>query len=100
MALLLPQCLQTDWSVCNHIRVATSQTDKKSSLERLLEAAAKVFAERGYQAASVDETPPPPLSKGAVYWNFSSKDELFHALLEERIDPPDRGQLPRSCAAL
>jgi AcrR family transcriptional regulator len=67
--------------------VATAQSEKKSSRERLLEAAAKVFAARGYQAASVDEIAAAAgLSKGAVYWNFSSKDELFHALLEERID--------------
>jgi AcrR family transcriptional regulator len=67
--------------------VATAQSEKKSSRERLLEAAAKVFAERGYQAASVEEIAAAAgLSKGAVYWNFSSKDELFHALLEERID--------------
>jgi AcrR family transcriptional regulator len=70
-----------------HPGVATTQTTKKTSRERLLEAAAKVFAERGYQAASVDEIAAAAgLSKGAVYWNFSSKDELFHALLEERID--------------
>jgi AcrR family transcriptional regulator len=67
--------------------VATAQSKKKSSRERLLEAAAKVFAERGYQAASIDDIAAAAgLSKGAVYWNFSSKDELFHALLEERID--------------
>ena len=67
--------------------MATAQSEKRSSRERLLEAAAKVFAERGYQAASVDEIAAAAgLSKGAVYWNFSSKDELFHALLEERID--------------
>jgi AcrR family transcriptional regulator len=67
--------------------VATAQSEKKSSRERLLEAAAKVFAERGYEAASVNEIAAAAgLSKGAVYWNFSSKDELFHALLEERID--------------
>jgi AcrR family transcriptional regulator len=56
---------------------------------RLLDAAGKVFAERGYQAASVDEIAAAAgLSKGAVYWNFDSKDELFLALLEERIDRP------------
>jgi AcrR family transcriptional regulator len=67
--------------------VASAQSEKKSSRERLLEAAVKVFADRGYQAASVDEIAAAAgLSKGAVYWNFSSKDELFHALLEERID--------------
>jgi len=57
------------------------------SRERLLEAAAKVFSERGYRGASVDAVAAEAgLSKGAVYWNFSSKDELFLALLEERID--------------
>jgi AcrR family transcriptional regulator len=67
--------------------VATARSKNESSRERLLEAAAKVFAERGYQAASIDEIAAAAgLSKGAVYWNFSSKDELFHALLEERID--------------
>ena len=67
--------------------MASAQSEKKSSRERLLEAAVKVFADRGYQAASVDEIAAAAgLSKGAVYWNFSSKDELFHALLEERID--------------
>jgi AcrR family transcriptional regulator len=29
-------------------------------------------------------------SKGALYWHFSSKDDLFFALLEERIDRPWR----------
>jgi AcrR family transcriptional regulator len=57
------------------------------SRERLLEAAAKVFAARGYQGASIDQIAAEAgLSKGAVYWNFASKDELFLALLEERID--------------
>jgi AcrR family transcriptional regulator len=66
--------------------MARAQTPTRSR-ERLLEAAAKVFAERGYQAASVDEIAAAAgLSKGAVYWNFDSKDELFLALLEERID--------------
>jgi AcrR family transcriptional regulator len=70
-----------------HSTVAKTAQKTGSSRERLLEAAAKVFAERGYQAASVDEIAAAAgLSKGAVYWNFSSKDELFHALLEERID--------------
>lgn len=58
-----------------------------STRDRLLDAASKVFAERGYEAASVDQVAAAAgLSKGAVYWHFESKDELFLALLEERID--------------
>ncbi len=57
-----------------------------SSRDRLLDAAARVFAERGYQAASVDDVAAQAgLSKGAVYWNFKSKDDLFLTLYEERI---------------
>jgi AcrR family transcriptional regulator len=50
-----------------------------------------VFAARGLRDASVDEIAKRAgYSKGAVYWHFESKDELFLALLEERIDRPTR----------
>lgn len=59
------------------------------SRSRLLDAAAKVFAERGYERASIEViAEEAELSKGTVYWNFASKDELFTALLEERLDRP------------
>lgn len=62
-------------------------SEKGSTRTRLLDAAAKLFAERGYQAASVDEVAAAAgVSKGAVYWNFANKEELFLALLEERLD--------------
>jgi AcrR family transcriptional regulator len=55
--------------------------------ERLLDAAAEVFAERGYRATTVDDIAAAAgLTKGAVYWNFDSKEALFSALLEERVD--------------
>jgi AcrR family transcriptional regulator len=51
----------------------------------------RVFAEHGYRDASVDEIAERAgYSKGALYWHFSSKDDLFFALLEERIDRPWR----------
>jgi AcrR family transcriptional regulator len=54
---------------------------------RLLEAAEQLLAERGYHATSVDHVVRAAgLSKGAFYWNFDSKEELFLALLEERLD--------------
>jgi AcrR family transcriptional regulator len=56
-----------------------------------VEAAARVFAERGFRAASVDEIARQAgFSKGAVYWHFDSKEDLFFALLEERLDGPLR----------
>jgi len=43
------------------------------------------------QDASVDEIASRAgYSKGALYWHFASKDELFEALIAERIDGPAR----------
>jgi AcrR family transcriptional regulator len=45
-----------------------------------------VFAARGYDRASLDEVAAAAgLTKGAVYSSFAGKDELFYALMEERI---------------
>jgi AcrR family transcriptional regulator len=54
---------------------------------RLLEAAAQVFSRRGYYAASIDDVAAEAgFSKGAVYSNFESKEELFLALIEQRFE--------------
>ena len=68
-------------------KVKAKTADAGSSREQLLDAAARVFARRGYQGASIDQIAAEAgFSKGAVYWNFASKEELFFALLDERID--------------
>jgi AcrR family transcriptional regulator len=54
---------------------------------RLLQAASEVFAEHGYDRASLEDVAAAAgLTKGAVYSSFASKDELFYALMLERID--------------
>jgi AcrR family transcriptional regulator len=54
--------------------------------QRLIDAAALVFARRGFHAASVEEVAEQAeYTKGAVYSNFGSKDELFLAVLEARL---------------
>src|SRR6195952_2458714 len=51
----------------------------------LLESAGRVFARRGLANASVDEVAADAgFTKGAVYANFGSKEELFFAMLQER----------------
>ena len=53
---------------------------------RLLEAATRVFARRGYAEATLEEVAAEAgFSKGAVYSNFASKEEVFYALLRERV---------------
>jgi AcrR family transcriptional regulator len=51
----------------------------------LLDAAAQVFARKGYAGASVDDIAESAgFSTGALYSNFKSKDELFIELLSSR----------------
>jgi AcrR family transcriptional regulator len=52
----------------------------------LLEAAARVFARRGLVQATVDEVAADAgFTKGAVYANFGSKEELFLEMLDARF---------------
>jgi AcrR family transcriptional regulator len=53
---------------------------------RVLDAAARVFAQRGYDAATLDDVAAAAgFSKGAVYSNFADKREVFLSLMQERI---------------
>jgi AcrR family transcriptional regulator len=52
----------------------------------LMKSAAKVFARRGLQQASIDEVAEEAgYTKGAFYANFKNKEELFLAMLDERF---------------
>src|SRR5215218_11122056 len=59
---------------------------RQQTQARLLDAAGEVFARRGFHAATVDEVADAAgYTKGAVYSNFATKDELFLALLDQRL---------------
>ena len=54
--------------------------------ECLMHSAAKLFAQRGLQQASIDELAEDAgFTKGAFYANFKNKEELFLAMLDERF---------------
>ena len=58
---------------------------KARTREQLLDAAAQVFAQRGYAGASVDEIAEAAgYSAGALYSNFNGKEQLFLELMSER----------------
>jgi AcrR family transcriptional regulator len=62
----------------------TADRRRQQTREYLLQAAAQVFAERGFHAASLDEVAAAAgFTKGAVYSNFKNKEDLFLALLED-----------------
>jgi AcrR family transcriptional regulator len=55
--------------------------------QHLLDAAAIVFARNGFHGSTLDEVAATAgFTKGAVYSNFKSKDDLFLALVDDRIN--------------
>jgi AcrR family transcriptional regulator len=67
-----------------------SREEKKAmTRSKLLDAAATVFARKGFNGASLDDVAEEAgLTKGAVYSNFENKDDLIQALLEQRLGEP------------
>jgi AcrR family transcriptional regulator len=64
----------------------TRKEKQAHTRECLLHSAARVFAKRGMYGASVDDVAEDAgFSKGAVYANFKSKEDLFLAMVEERF---------------
>ncbi|HEY2636587.1 MAG TPA: TetR family transcriptional regulator C-terminal domain-containing protein [Solirubrobacteraceae bacterium] len=65
----------------------TRQARKAQTRERLLAAARRVFARRGYHRALLEDVAEEAgFSTGAVYSNFAGKEDLFLTLLEELIE--------------
>src|SRR5579864_4995511 len=60
---------------------------REQTTQRLLDAAQKLIAKKGLEAASVENiTAAAGYTRGAFYSNFSSKDDLFIALLRRDHD--------------
>ncbi len=60
---------------------------KESTRERILDAAAHVFADSGYHGASVDDIAHASGgSKGAIYFHFPGKRDIFFALINRFAD--------------
>ena len=54
---------------------------------QILEAALECFATRGYHSATMDDlVRASGLSKGSLYWHFSSKEEVFLALFDRFVE--------------
>ena len=53
---------------------------------KIFETSMKLFAEKGYDATSIEEiTATVGVAKGTLYYHFSSKEEIFNFLVEEGI---------------
>lgn len=53
---------------------------------KIFEASMRLFAEKGYDATSIEEiTATVGVAKGTLYYHFSSKEEIFQFLVEEGV---------------
>src|SRR4051794_41323506 len=56
---------------------------REETRAELVEAAARVFARRGFHGASIDQIAREAgYSTGAIYWHFEGKDDLFLGVYE------------------
>jgi AcrR family transcriptional regulator len=70
------------------MRVRLSRAEQQQQTrERVIEAADRLFVEQGFHATSVDEVAGEAgYTRGAVYSNFASKEDLFFAVYERRAE--------------
>jgi AcrR family transcriptional regulator len=70
------------------MRVAPTRAERQAQTrQELVDAADRLFTARGFHATSLDAVAAEAgFTKGAVYSNFSSKEDLFFAVYQRRVD--------------
>jgi len=70
----------------NYTALLSYQSPVLETRERIIASAARVFGQKGFQRASLDQVAADAgLTKGAIYWHFKSKNDLYFALLDSRF---------------
>jgi AcrR family transcriptional regulator len=70
----------------SHVNPSRRRTPRSEVRERILTAAMTTFASEGFVGATIDMIADASgFTKGAVYSNFGSKDDLFFALLDAQV---------------
>lgn len=82
--IVLPTSQTTTESETDAPRLNRRQAAKVRTRQKVLDAARSLFAERGYEPATIrDIAKGAGMSTGAVFANFQDKAELFEAVLSE-----------------
>jgi AcrR family transcriptional regulator len=67
--------------------VLTRAERQQRTRDELIDAAERLFSRQGFHATSIDAVAAEAgFTKGAVYPNFASKEDLFFAVYERRVD--------------
>jgi len=62
----------------------TKGLQPKTTADRILIQAMRIFLEKGYHGTSIDDiTHAAGVTKGALYWHFKSKEELLQKIVED-----------------
>lgn len=58
--------------------------EKKDTRLAIIQSAVEIFANKGYEKATVDEIAAmAKIAKGTIFYNFKSKEEIFFAIIEQ-----------------
>lgn len=62
----------------------SKRTERTDTRERILEASAKLFAEKGYSATGIDEIARNVgITKSVIYYHFKNKEDILQTLIDE-----------------
>lgn len=68
--------------------VRKTKEDAELTRQRILDAARRVFLERGVSKSTLEHiASEAEVTRGAVYWHFENKTEIFHAIREQVFLP-------------
>ena len=82
---------------CMQARPGQKKIQAAETRAQLLSAGIRVFAERGYHAARLEDIAAAAgTTRGAVYWHFADKEDLLIALLERIVQRWNKGAVDRT----
>lgn len=65
----------------------TRKNNPKQAIENIITISAKLFAEKGYDKTSMqDIADAVGMSKGGIFHHFSSKEDIFNAVMERQFE--------------
>lgn len=77
-----------------------TKEEAQETRSRLLDAAERVFHEKGVASASLEEiAAAADVTRGAIYWHFKDKAELFEAMMQRVVLPADEMLESADCCA-
>jgi len=69
-------------------RMRRTKEEAEETRQQLLRAALSLFGEKGFAATRLSEIATVAgMTRGAIYWHFKNKEDLFLELIRSRIDP-------------